>query len=97
MNVTGNITASNFYNQAPLTSTPLKSAVYTANASGRSTSNRMAQLTINVPSGPNRKYRLTGKAMAYGDGSTYLLARIVKSTGSAYDYQYEYSNHTGRE
>ncbi len=61
LHVNGVITADNV-NQAPIIS-PSRAADYTSSAAGWQYIGTSA--TVTVPSGPNRKYRVTMKAMAY--------------------------------
>jgi hypothetical protein len=97
LHVNGVITADNV-NQAPIIS-PSRAAYYTSSAAGWQNAGFSA--TVTVPPGPNRKYRVTMKAMAYGAAGNYMLTTVSKSntsitgTPTGMGTIYEYATDTG--
>lgn len=95
LNVSGTLTASNFYNQTPIFGTSLKSgSTYTASDPLWTTTNRIRSLTITVPPWPNRRYRLAAKVM-FRSSNKYALFRITNSAGSNLGTTYEYAGGHG--
>ncbi|MDQ1343534.1 MAG: hypothetical protein QG650_253, partial [Patescibacteria group bacterium] len=81
LEVNGAITAANV-NQAPVISTTNRSSVYTSSAAGWQYMG--TSVTFTVPPGPNRKYRITSKAMGYyTSAGNYMLTTVANSTSSS--------------
>ena len=77
LTVSGDLTADNFYDQAPSGSTALKVAVYNSTHTTWGAAGRIASTTVTVPAGETRKYRISAKTMAYPtDGNGYIYTRI---------------------